>query len=128
MLEANYSCRGCGASGQAICHSSLNYEFTDTLGEESTLPHEVFVLFLMTQFFLDTVTRFIAAALKAVTRLLCSPRKSLRDVFLEMKAGVWIQTRAFRRVTYISLDAADRSQHHGDGLPDPFYFSGALVT
>ena len=109
--------------GKQYVSSSLNYEFTDTLGEKAPCRHEV-LFYSDDAVLLDTVTRFIAAALKAGNAAIVLATKSHRDSLLQrLKAGSVDTDGALQKGTYISLDAADTlSTIMVNGLPDPVLF------
>jgi FixJ family two-component response regulator len=110
--------------GKQFVSSSLKgFEFTDTSGEEATDCHEV-LFYSDDTVLLDSVTRFIAAALKAGNAAIVLATKSHRDSLLQRLNAEGLDTDgALQHGTYISLDAADTlSTIMVNDLPDPVQF------
>ena len=110
--------------GKQFVSSSLKgYEFTDTSGEEATDGHEV-LFYSDDTVLLDSVTRFIAAALKAGNAAIVLATKSHRDSLLQRLKAEGLDTDgALQHGTYISLDAADTlSTIMVNDLPDRVQF------
>ena len=98
-------------------------DFTDTSGGK--VPHRHEVLFYSDDtVLLDSVSRFIAAALKAGNAAIVIATKSHRDgVHQRLKAKGLDPDGALQQGTYISLDAADTlSTIMVNGMPDPVRF------
>ncbi len=92
---------------------------------EGQAPHSHEVLFYSDDtVLLDSVTRLIAAALRAGNAAIVLATKSHRDSLLQrLKAGGVDTDGALQQGTYISLDAADTlSVIMVNGLPDPVRF------
>lgn len=112
---------------QFISSSLKGYEFTDTSGEK--VPHRHEVLFYSDDtVLLDSVTRFIAAALKAGNAAIVLATKSHRDSLLERLKAERVDTDgALRQGTYTSLDAAETlSTIMVNDMPDPVRFFGGI--
>jgi CheY-like chemotaxis protein len=110
--------------GRQFVSSSLEgYEFTDSSGEKAPHRHEV-QFYSDDAVFVDSFTRFIAAALKADNPAIVLVTKSHRESLLQrLKAERVDVDAAIRQGTYISLDAADTlNTIMVDGLPDPILF------
>jgi len=110
--------------GKQFVSSSLkDYQFTDTSAEKAPHRHEV-LFYSDDTVLLDSVTRFIAAALRAGNAAIVLATKSHRDSLLQrLKAGGVDTDGALQQGTYISLDAADTlSAIMVNGLPDPVLF------
>jgi len=110
--------------GKQFVSSSLKgYEFTDTSGEKAPDCHEV-LFYSDDAVLLDSVTRFIAAPLKAGDAAIVLATKSHRDSLLQRLQAEGVDPDgALEQGTYISLDAADTlSTIMVNGLPDPVLF------
>ena len=110
--------------GKRFVSSSLKgYEFTDTSGEKTPHRHEV-LFYSDDTVLLDSVTRFIAAALKSSNAAIVLATKSHRDSLLQRLKARGVDTDgAAQQGNYISLDAADTlSTIMVNGLPDPVLF------
>jgi CheY-like chemotaxis protein len=110
--------------GKQFVSSSLKgYEFTDTSGEKAPDCHEV-LFYSDDTVLLDSVTRFIAAPLKAGNAAIVLATRSHRDSLLQrLKAEGLDPDRVLEQGTYISLDAADTlSTIMVNSLPDPILF------
>ena len=114
--------------GKQFVSSSLKgNEFSDASGEKAPHHHEV-------QFYsddtvlLDSVTRFIAAALRAGNAAIVLATKSHRDSLLQRLKAEGVDTDgALQQGTYISLDATDTlSTIMVNGMPDPVRFFGGI--
>jgi DNA-binding NarL/FixJ family response regulator len=114
--------------GKQFVSSSLkNYKFTDTSGEQ--VPHRHEVLFYSDDtVFLDSVTRFIAAALKTGNAAIVLATEPHRDKLLRRLQAEGVDTdAALRQGTYVSLDAAETlSTIMVNDLPDPARFFGGI--
>jgi len=111
---------------QYVSSSLKGYEFTDTSGKKSSYRHEV-LFYSDESVLLDTVTRFIAAALKADNAAIVLATRSHRESLLQrLETGGVDTDSALQKGTYISLDAADTlSTIMVNGLPDPaLFFTG----
>jgi DNA-binding NarL/FixJ family response regulator len=114
--------------GKQFVSSSLkDYQFTDTSAEKVPRSHEV-LFYSDDTVLLDSVTRFIAAALRAGNAAIVLATKSHRDSLLQrLKAGGVNTDGALQQGTYISLDATDTlSAIMVNGLPDPVRFFGGI--
>jgi DNA-binding NarL/FixJ family response regulator len=81
--------------------------FPDTSGEKAPHRHEV-LFYSYDAVLLDSVTRFIAAALKAGNAAIVLATQSHRDGLLQRLKAEGVDTDvALQQGTYISLDAAD---------------------
>jgi CheY-like chemotaxis protein len=110
--------------GKQFVSSSLKgYEFTDTSGEKAPDCHEV-LFYSDDTVLLDSVTRFIAAPLKAGNAAIVLATKSHRDSLLQRLKSEGVDTDGvLEQGTYISLDAADTlSTIMVNSLPDPVLF------
>ena len=110
--------------GKQFVSSSLEgYEFTDSSGEKAPYRHEV-LFYPDDTVLLNSVTRFIAAALKAGNAAIVLATKAHRDSLLQrLKAGGVDTDGALQQGTYVSLDAADTlSTIMVNDLPDPVRF------
>jgi len=94
--------------GKQFVSSSLEgNEFTDSSGEKSPHRHEV-LFYSDDTVLLDSVTRFIAAALKAGNAAIVLATQSHRDGLRQRLKAEGVDTDvALQQGTYISLDAAD---------------------
>jgi CheY-like chemotaxis protein len=112
--------------GKQFVSSSIK-GFTDTSGEKAPHRHEV-LFYSDDTVLLDSVTRFIAAALKADNAAIVLATQSHRDSLLQrLKAEGVVIGVALQQGTYISLDAADTlSTIMVDDLPDPVRFFGGI--
>jgi len=101
--------------------------FTDTSGEKAPHRHEV-LFYSDDAVLLDSVTRFIVAALQAGNAAIVLATKSHRDGLLQrLKAGGVDTDVALQQGTYISLDAADTlSSIMVNDMPDPVRFFGGI--
>jgi hypothetical protein len=114
--------------GKEFVSSSLRgHEFTDTSVEKAPHHHEV-LFYSDDAVFLDSVTGYIAAVLRAGNAAIVLATKSHRDSLLQRLKAVGVDTDgALRQGTYISLDAADTlSTIMVNGLPDPVRFFGGI--
>ena len=114
--------------GQQFVSSSLKgHEFTDGSGEKAPHRHEV-LFYSDDTVLLDSLSRFIAAALDAGNAAIVLATKSHRDSLLQrLKAGGVDTDGAIQQGTYISLDATDTlSTIMVNGLPDPVRFFGGI--
>ena len=114
--------------GKQFVSSSLkDHQFTDTSAEKAPHTHEV-LFYSDDTVLLDSVTRFIAAALRAGNAAIVLATKSHRDSLLQrLKAGGVDTDGALQQGTYISLDAAETlSTIMVNGLPDPVRFFGSV--
>jgi hypothetical protein len=110
--------------GRQFVSSSLEgYEFTDSSGEKAPHRHEV-LFYSDDTVLLDSLSRFVAAALNAGNAAIVLATKAHRDSLLRrLKAGVVDTDGALQQGTYISLDAADTlSTIMVNDLPDPVRF------
>jgi DNA-binding NarL/FixJ family response regulator len=110
--------------GRQFVSSSLEgYEFTDSSREKAPHRHEV-LFYSDDTVLLDSVTRFIAAALKAGNAAIVVATQAHRDSLLQrLKAGGVDTNGALQQGTYISLDAADTlSTIMANDLPDAARF------
>jgi CheY-like chemotaxis protein len=114
--------------GKQFVSSSLkSYGFTDTSGER--VPHRHEVLFYSDDtVFLDSFTRFIAAALNAGNAAIVLVTKSHQDsLLLRLKSEGVDTDGALQQGTYVPLDAANAlSKVMVDGLPDPLRYFGGI--
>jgi DNA-binding NarL/FixJ family response regulator len=110
-----------------VSGSVKGYEFADASGEKAAHRHEV-LFYSDDAVLLDSVTRFIVAALQAGNAAIVLATKSHRDGLLQrLKAGGVDTDGALERGTYISLDATDTlSAIMVNGLPDPVRFFGCI--
>jgi FixJ family two-component response regulator len=108
---------------QFVSGSIHGYKLTDTPGVNGPHRHEV-QFYSDDEVFLDSFTRFIAAALKAGNAAIVVATKSHRDGLLQrLKAKRVDVDGAIQQAFYISLDAADTlSTIMVNGLPDPVRF------
>jgi CheY-like chemotaxis protein len=115
--------------GKQFVSSGLkDYQFADTPAAEKA-PHNHEVLFYSDDtVLLATVTRFLAAALRAGNAAIVLATKSHRDSFLQRLKTDGVDTDgALQQGTYISLDATDTlSAIMVNGLPDPVRFFGGI--
>jgi DNA-binding NarL/FixJ family response regulator len=114
--------------GKEFVSSSLKgHEFTDTSVEKAPHHHEV-LFYSDDAVFLDSVTGYIAAVLRAGNAAIVLATKSHRDSLLQRLKAVGVdRDGALRQGTYISLDAADTlSTIMVNGLPDPVRFFGGI--
>ena len=112
--------------GKQFVSSSIK-GFTDTSGEKAPHRHEV-LFYSDDAVLLDSVSRFIVAALKAGNAAIVLATKSHRDGLLQrLKAGGVDTDVALQQGTYISLDAADTlSSIMVNDMPDPVRFFGGI--
>jgi DNA-binding NarL/FixJ family response regulator len=108
---------------QFVSSSLKDHEFTDTSGEKAPDRHKV-LFYSDDTVLLDSVTRFIAAPLKAGNAAIVLASKSHRDSLLQRLKAEGVDTDgALGQGTYISLDAADTlSTIMVNSLPDPVLF------
>ena len=101
--------------------------FTDTSAERAPHRHEV-LFYSDDKVFLDSFTRFIAAALNAGNAAIVLVTKSHGDsLLLRLKAEGVDADGALQQGTYVPLDAADAlSKVMVDGLPDPVRYLGGI--
>ena len=114
--------------GKQFVSSSLrDCQFTDTSVRKAAHCHDV-LFYSDDTVLLDSVTRFIAAALRAGNAAIVLATKSHRDsLFQRLKAGGVDTDGALQQGTYISLDAADvLSTVMVNDLPNPARFFGGL--
>jgi DNA-binding NarL/FixJ family response regulator len=114
--------------GKQFVSSSLEgYEFTDGSGEKAPHRHEV-LFYSDDTVLLDSVTRFIAAALKAGNAAIVLATKAHRDRLLQrLKAEGVDADGALHQGTYVSLDAANTlSTIMVNDLPDPVRFFAGI--
>jgi DNA-binding NarL/FixJ family response regulator len=106
-----------------VSGSIKGYKLTESLEAKTTHRHEV-QFYSDDAVFVDSFTRFIAAALKADNPAIVLVTKSHRESLLQrLKAERVDVDAAIRQGTYISLDAADTlNTIMVDGLPDPILF------
>ena len=110
--------------GKQFVSSSLEgNEFTDSSGEKAPHRHEV-LFYSDDTVLLDSLSRFVAAALNAGNAAILLATKAHRDSLLQrLKAGGVDTDGALQRGTYISLDAADTlSTIMVNDLPDAARF------
>jgi CheY-like chemotaxis protein len=114
--------------GKQFFSSSLEgYEFADDSGEKSPYRHEV-LFYSGDTVLLDSVTRFIATALKADNAAIVLATKAHRDSLLQRLKAEGVDTDgALHRGTYVSLDAADTlSAIMVNDLPDRVRFFAGI--
>jgi MEDS: MEthanogen/methylotroph, DcmR Sensory domain len=114
--------------GRQFVSSSLkDYQFTDTSVRKVAHRHDV-LFYSDDTVLLDSVTRFIAAALRARNAAVVLATKSHQDSLLHRLNAEGVDTDgALQQGTYISLDAADTlSAIMVNGLPDPVRFFGRI--
>ena len=114
--------------GQQFVSSSLKgYELTDTAGEKAPHRHEV-LFYSDDTVLLDSLARFVAAALKAGNAAIVLATKPHRDSLVQRLKAEGVDTDdALQRGTYISLDAADTlSTIMDNDMPDPVRFFGGI--
>ncbi len=114
--------------GKQFVSSSLkDHQFTDTSVRKAAHRHEV-LFYSDDTVLLDSVTRFIAAALKAGNAAIVLATKSHRDSLLQRLKAEGVDTDgALQQGTYISLDVTDTlSAIMVNGLPDPVRFFGGI--
>ena len=114
--------------GKQFVSSSLkDYQSTGTSAEKAHHSHEV-LFYADETVLLDSVTRLIAAALRAGNAAIVLATKSHGDSLLQrLKAGGVDIDGAVQQGTYISLDATDTlSAIMVNGLPDPVRFFGGV--
>jgi hypothetical protein len=110
--------------GKQFVSSSLkDYQFTDTSVRKAAYRHVV-LFYSDDTVLLDSVTHFIAAALKAGSAAIVLATKSHRESLLQRLNAAGVDTDgALQQGTYISLDASDTlSAIMVNGLPDPVRF------
>ena len=110
--------------GKQFVSSSLkDYQFTDTSVRKAAHRHDV-LFYSDDTVLLDSVTRFIAAALRADNAAIVLATKSHQDSLLQRLKAEGVDTDgALHQGTYISLDATDTlSAIMVNGLPDPVRF------
>ena len=108
---------------QSVSSSLKGYKFTDSSVEKAPHRHEV-LLYSHDTVLLDSLTRFIATALKAGNAAIVLATQPHRDSLLQrLKAGGVDTDGALQQGTYISLDAADTlSTIMVNDMPDPGRF------
>lgn len=108
---------------QFVSRSAKGNNFSDTSIDKAPHHHEV-LFYSDDSVLLDSVTGFIAAALRAGNAAIVLATKSHRDSLLQRLKAAGVDThRALRQGIYISLDAADAlSTIIVNGLPDPVRF------
>ena len=110
--------------GKQFVSSSLeDHRFTGTLVEKADHRHDV-LFYSEDTVLLDSVTHFVAAALRAGNAAIVLATKSHQDSLLQRLQVAGVDTdRALQQGTYISLDATDwLSAIMVNGLPDPVRF------
>jgi DNA-binding NarL/FixJ family response regulator len=112
---------------QFVSSSVKGYESTDTSGEKAPDCHEV-LFYSDDTVLLDSVTRFIAAALKAGNAAIVLATKAHRDSVLQRLKADGVDTDgALQQGTYVSLDAADTlSSIMVNDMPDPVRFFAGI--
>ena len=110
-------------SKQFVNRSLKTYPFADTSAEKAPHSHEV-LFYSDDTILLVSVTRFIAAALRAGNAAIVLATKSHRDSLLQRLKAEGVDTDgALQQGSYISLDATDvLSAIMVNGLPDPVRF------
>jgi len=111
-------------AGKRFISSSLSrYKFTESSAEKAPHRHEV-LFYSDDTVLLDSLARFIAAALKGANGAIVLATKAHRDSLVQrLKAEAVDIDDALHRGTYISLDAADTlSMIMVNDLPDPVRF------
>ena len=114
--------------GQQFVSSRLKgYKFTDNSAEKAPHRHEV-LFYSDDTVLLDSLARFIAAALKAGNAAIVLATKPHRDSLVQRLKAEGVDTDdALQRGTYISLDAADTlSTIMDNDMPDPVRFFGGF--
>ena len=114
--------------GRQFVSSGLkDYQFSDTSVRKAAHRHEV-LFYSDDTVLLDSVTCFIAAALRAGNAAIVLATKSHRDSLLHRLNVEGVDTDgALQQGTYISLDAADTlSAIMVNGSPDPVRFFGRI--
>jgi hypothetical protein len=114
--------------GEQFVSSSLkDYQFTGTSVRKAAHRHDV-LFYSDDTVLLDSVTRFIAAALRAGNAAIVLATKSHQDsLLLRLKAEGVDTDSALQQGTYISLDATDTLLAiMVNGLPDPVRFFGRI--
>ena len=114
--------------GKQFVSSSLKgHEFTDTSVEKAAHRHEV-LFYSDDTVLLDSVTCFLAAALRVGNAAIVLATKSHRDSLLQRLKAEGVDTDgALKQGTYISLDATDMlSAIMVNGSPDPVRFFGGI--
>jgi DNA-binding NarL/FixJ family response regulator len=108
---------------QFVSRSLKGYEFADTAGEKAPHRHEV-LFYSDDTVLLDSLARFVTAALKAGNAAIVLATKAHRDSLVQrLRAEAVDIDDALHRGTYISLDAADMlSMIMMNDLPDPVRF------
>jgi DNA-binding NarL/FixJ family response regulator len=112
---------------QFVSSSIKGYKFTNNSVENAPHRHEV-LFYSHDTVLLDSLTRFIATALKAGNAAIVLATKLHRDTLLQrLKAGGVDTDGALQQGTYISLDAADTlSTIMVNDMPDPVRFFGGI--
>ena len=97
--------------GKQFVSSSLeDHRFTGTLVEKADHRHDV-LFYSEDTVLLDSVTHFVAAALRAGNAAIVLATKSHQDSLLQRLQVAGVDTdSALQQGTYISLDATDGSQ------------------
>ena len=114
--------------GKQFVSSGLKaYQFTDTSVRKAAHRHDV-LFYSDDTVLLDSVTSFIAAALRAGNAAIVLATKSHQDSLVHGLKAEGVDTDgALQRGTYISLDATDTlSAIMVNGLPDPVRFFGHI--
>jgi DNA-binding NarL/FixJ family response regulator len=114
--------------GEKFVSSSLKgRDFTDTSIEKAPHRHEA-LFYSDDTVLLDSLTRFIATALRAGNAAIVLATKLHRESLLKrLKAGGVDTDGALQQGTYISLDAADTlSTIMVNDMPDPVRFFGGI--
>jgi DNA-binding NarL/FixJ family response regulator len=103
------------------------YKLTDNSADKAPHRHEV-LLYSDDTVLLDSLTRFIAAALKDGNAAIVLATKPRRDSLVQRLQAEGVDTDdALQRGTYISLDAADTlSTIMDNDMPDPVRFFGGI--
>jgi DNA-binding NarL/FixJ family response regulator len=110
--------------GKQFVSSGLKaYQFTDTSVRKAAHRHDV-LFYSDDTVLLDSVTRFMAAALRAGNAAIVLATKSHQDSLVHRLNAEGVDTDgALQQGTYISLDAAETlSAIMVNGLPDPVRF------
>jgi DNA-binding NarL/FixJ family response regulator len=110
-------------SKQFVSSSVRGHGLGSASGEKPPHRHEV-LFYSDDTVLLDSVTRFVAAALKAGNAAIVLATKSHRESLLERLKAEGVDTDgALKRGVYIPLDAADTvSTIVVNGMPDPLLF------
>jgi DNA-binding NarL/FixJ family response regulator len=112
---------------QFVSSSIKGYKFTNSSVEKAPHRHEV-LFYSDDTVLLDSLTRFIATALKVGNAAIVFATKLHRDSLLQgLKAGGVDTDGALQQGTYTSLDAAETlSTIMVNDMPDPVRFFGGI--